>query len=191
MQHLLLMEAVQVMCRHPIQHPTGSIALPATDTPPTGTTTDHCRQYNPPEESFLSTKNLHGAGRLLGQIDQTAGVGNEPRPDQLPDQHCEVRGDRRHTALEVVKQLAAVLTQLNHLQRQQWEQQQQQQQQQGSFVNRLLGACLGGWAARDVRQHNVSRRLEALLGPTAAALCHNNRACQPPQENNKPDLPVP
>jgi len=71
-----------------------------------------------PEQRLLSSKDLDCTGRLLGQVDQAAGMGDEARPHELPHQHCQVGSHGRHAALEVVKQLAAVLTQLDDLQNQ-------------------------------------------------------------------------
>lgn len=68
-----------------------------------------------PEECFLCSKDLHSAGRVLGQVEQAACMGDEAGPHQLTHQHCQVGGNGLHPALQVVKQLAPVLCQGYHL----------------------------------------------------------------------------
>ena len=55
------------------------------------------------------------AGRLLGQVHQRAGVGDEPRADELADHDGEVGRDGAHAVLQVLPQLRAVLGEGNHL----------------------------------------------------------------------------
>lgn len=62
-----------------------------------------------PEECLLCTQNLHCAGWLLGEVDEAARVCDEARTHQLTHQHRQVGGNGSHAALQVVKQLAAVL----------------------------------------------------------------------------------
>ena len=56
------------------------------------------------------------AHRVLGEVEQAAGVGNEARPHQLADEDRQVGRDCCHPALQVVVQLPPVLCQCYDLQ---------------------------------------------------------------------------
>lgn len=70
-----------------------------------------------PEQRLLRPQDLHRAGRVLRQRQQRAGMRNEARSHQLANERCEVGGNGSHSGLEVVVQLAAVVSQINDLRR--------------------------------------------------------------------------
>lgn len=67
------------------------------------------------EKRLLCTENLHGGGRLFGEVEQRAGVGNQTRADELANQGSQVGCDGSHAVLQVVVELNAVLRQRNDL----------------------------------------------------------------------------
>ena len=67
------------------------------------------------EERLLGSQDLHGGGGELGEVQQRAGVGDEPRADELADHHGEVGRDRVHAVLEVLVELDAVGGEVQHL----------------------------------------------------------------------------
>mmetsp|Transcript_16843 Transcript_16843/g.63884 ORF Transcript_16843/g.63884 Transcript_16843/m.63884 type:complete len:274 (-) Transcript_16843:483-1304(-) len=61
------------------------------------------------EEGLLCAEDLHGGGRLLGEVEEGAGVGDEAGANELADHHAQVRCDGGHAVLEVLPEGGAVL----------------------------------------------------------------------------------
>mmetsp|Transcript_22450 Transcript_22450/g.27657 ORF Transcript_22450/g.27657 Transcript_22450/m.27657 type:complete len:445 (-) Transcript_22450:59-1393(-) len=61
------------------------------------------------EESLLSAEHLDGGSRLLGQVDERAGVRNELGAHELTDELGKVGSDGGHAVLQVLSQVSAVL----------------------------------------------------------------------------------
>lgn len=61
-----------------------------------------------PEKRLLSSKNLHRTCWVLGQAQQTTGVADQPRSDELADQSRQVRCNGDHTIPEVLSELGAI-----------------------------------------------------------------------------------
>jgi len=51
------------------------------------------------KEGFFGTKDLHGGGRILGQVDQRTRMGNQASSNKLPHHHGKIGGNRLHTIL--------------------------------------------------------------------------------------------
>ena len=60
------------------------------------------------EQRLLGSQNLHGGRGELGEIEQRAGVRDEPRADQFADHHGEIGRDGVHAVLKVFVELDAV-----------------------------------------------------------------------------------
>ena len=67
------------------------------------------------EKSLIGAEYLYGGRGVLGEVHQTAGVGDQASPHQLTHQDGQVGGDRHHTVLQVLLQLAPVLLDLHNL----------------------------------------------------------------------------
>ena len=65
------------------------------------------------EQSLLRPEDLHGAGRSLGQVGETARVGDQSGPHHVPDESGEVGSHQAHLGLEVGGELLAVVRQTN------------------------------------------------------------------------------
>ena len=68
-----------------------------------------------PEQRLLCSEDLHSTSWVLGQVEQAAGMSNQPGTHQLTHQHGQVGRNGLHPALQVVKELPSVLGQCNHL----------------------------------------------------------------------------
>ena len=62
-----------------------------------------------PEKRLLRTKNLDRTRRVLGQTQQTAGMADQSRSDELTDEGGKVGCDGGHAVFEVLCELRAVL----------------------------------------------------------------------------------
>ena len=60
------------------------------------------------EQRLLGSQNLHGGRGELSEIEQRAGVRDEPRADQFADHHGEIGRDGVHAVLKVLVELDAV-----------------------------------------------------------------------------------
>ena len=67
------------------------------------------------EERLLGTEYLHGRRRMLGQVEQRAGVRNETRAHQFAHQRRQVGRNRQHAILQILVQLIAIVRYLEHL----------------------------------------------------------------------------
>ena len=64
-------------------------------------------KVNIPEQGLFSAENLNGRSRMLGEIHEGTGVGDESRADQFSHQNREIRGDRHHPVLDVIVKLTS------------------------------------------------------------------------------------
>jgi hypothetical protein len=62
------------------------------------------------EKSLLSTENLDGGGRVLGQVGQATSVRDQTSTDDLTNQRSQVGGDNAHLGDQVLVKLLAVLS---------------------------------------------------------------------------------
>lgn len=61
------------------------------------------------EERLLSSEDLDRRCRVLGKVEERAGVRDEPGADELANERGEVRSNGRHPVAEVLPELGAVL----------------------------------------------------------------------------------
>ncbi|KAI3492779.1 hypothetical protein L1887_42576 [Cichorium endivia] len=61
------------------------------------------------EERLFGAEDLHGRGRVLGEVHERAGVADEACADEVADEGGEVGRDGGHAVLEVLVELGAVL----------------------------------------------------------------------------------
>lgn len=67
------------------------------------------------EEGLLSTENLDGRTRRLGEVHERSGVGDEARTNKLANKSCQVRSEGLHTVGQVAAKVLTVLGEVNNL----------------------------------------------------------------------------
>lgn len=68
-----------------------------------------------PEERLLSSQNLNGTCWVLGQTQQTAGMADQPRSDELSDQGRQIWRDSNHTIPKVLGELSTIVRDVDYL----------------------------------------------------------------------------
>mmetsp|Transcript_14077 Transcript_14077/g.31204 ORF Transcript_14077/g.31204 Transcript_14077/m.31204 type:complete len:350 (-) Transcript_14077:21-1070(-) len=67
-----------------------------------------------PKQRFFCAQNLNSTCRLLRQIHQRAGVGNQPCANKLANHMSQIGRDSHHTITQILRQTCSVLRKFNH-----------------------------------------------------------------------------
>lgn len=67
------------------------------------------------EKCFLGTKDLYGAGWMLGEIVEATSMADQPCTDQFTDESSQIGCNGIHTIAEILRQLCPVFGDGNHL----------------------------------------------------------------------------